>query len=85
MKAYQLSLFPSDEPVAINDKQTQQTSKRKFRPCIVEESCTTARAAQLLKISPTTLYRAKNQGRSYRRDRWTAICLAPNSWQVMHD
>lgn len=85
MKAYQLSLFPNDEPIAINDKTNQPRSKRRFRPIIVENSCTTARAAKLLNISTTTLYRAKNEGKSYRCGCWTAIAIKPNCWQVTHD
>ena len=85
MTAIQLGLFPGCEQVISPSRNKPKKLKQFSQATIIEEACTTARAAELLKISPTTLYRAKNQGQSYRRDRWTVIWLAPNSWQVMHD
>jgi DNA invertase Pin-like site-specific DNA recombinase len=81
----QLGLFPGYEQVIDNSGQPKRKSRKRYQPVIVENSCTTARAAKLLNISTTTLYRAKNEGKSYRCGRWTAICIGPNCWKVTHD
>jgi hypothetical protein len=66
MQIQQLSLFPEYE----TQKPTTKT-KQSPKPTMIETSCSTKRAANLLQISTTTLIRAKQQGRlPYKQGAW---------------
>ena len=49
---------------------------------LVESSCSTHRAAELLQISVSTLYRARTAGKEYKYGKWIARSIGANSWNV---
>jgi hypothetical protein len=51
---------------------------------IMINSCTTERTASILNISPSTLYRARKQGKSYQINQWTAQAINRNAWRVIY-
>jgi DNA-binding XRE family transcriptional regulator len=86
MKAFQLSLpIPGCEPVCLDDRNQPQNPKHRSRPIVIEPSCTTKRAADLLGVSTTTLYRARKEGKSYQHNAWIAQAIgAKNAWTVSY-
>jgi DNA-binding XRE family transcriptional regulator len=86
MKAFQLSLpIPGCEPVCLDDRNQPQNPKYRSRPIVIEPSCTTQRAADLLGVSTTTLYRARKEGKSYQHNAWIAQAIgAKNAWTVSY-
>ena len=63
----QLSLFPEYE--------TQTITSRKYPPAltVIEMQCSTKRASNLLQVSPSTLNRAKREGKlPYKKGAWIA-------------
>jgi hypothetical protein len=83
MTAYQLSLFPDEQPVPIDSLNKKR--KPKAQPIVIELSCTTKRAAELLDISTTTLYRARKEGRTYQKGAWIAKSIGANAWTVTYN
>ncbi|MEG4408899.1 hypothetical protein [Microcoleus sp. MON2_D5] len=86
MKAFQLSLpIPGCEPVCLDDRNQPKNSKHRSRPIVIESSCTTQRAAALLGVSTTTLYRARKEGKPYQHKAWIAQAIgAKNAWTVSY-
>lgn len=85
MTALQLGLFPGCEQILPDSRHQKRKPKQRHKPGVIEESCTTARAAELLDVSTTTLYRAKKEDGIYRRGPWTAEAVGQNAWKVTHD
>jgi|GEM_PF-2005372 len=99
-KYQQLSLFPTHAPTRVPDRGASPKKHRPSRKAIapqpvtrvIEPACTTQCAAHLLGISTSTLYRARKEGRAYRKAQWTAIAIrlwrreaiAGNTWRVTH-
>lgn len=78
---YQLSLFPNEPPTPVE----LLNKKRQPKPqlTVIESCCTTQRAAELLKVSTTTLYRARNAGQPYKKGVWVAESIGDNAWKVV--
>jgi hypothetical protein len=84
MTAFQLSFLPNDQPIPISDRPSRQKSKERLTTRIIESCCSTQRAAELLRVSTSTLYRARNAGIPYQKDAWTAKAIGANAWTVTH-
>ncbi len=85
MTAFQLNLFPGEQPIPVDLLNRKRKSTQRPQASVIEQSCTTARAASLLQVSTTTLYRAKKSGKAYRCGPWTAEAIGENAWKVLHD
>jgi hypothetical protein len=81
MTAYQLSLFPHEQPQPLN---TKQTKTKKLNPTIIEQHCSTKRAAALLDISTSTLYRYRQMGKAYQKGAWIAQAVDEKNWTVFY-
>ena len=78
---YQLSLFPNEPPTPVE----LLNKKRQPKPqtIMIENCCTTQRAADLLTVSTTTLYRARKAGQPYQKGGWVAESIGDNAWKVV--
>jgi hypothetical protein len=80
----QLSLFPETQT------QSRQLSPKSKAVALIELQCSTKRAANLLEISPSTLNRAKQQGKlPYQHGPWMVDISGKNGkkrlyWKVLH-
>lgn len=77
--SYQLNLLSGQlEPLA-------STKRRQAFPKNVIKDCTTQKAAILLDVSVSTLYRARQSGQSYKNAKsgWIAKPIGPNRWHVV--
>jgi DNA-binding XRE family transcriptional regulator len=86
MKAFQLSLpIPGCETVCLDDRNQPENAQHRSRPIVIELSCTTKRAAHLIGVSTTTLYRARKEGKSYQHNAWIAQSIgAKNAWTASY-
>lgn len=82
MTAFQLNLFPNENPTPIHNT-THKTAKPRSHTHIIP-NCTTEQAAILLGVSTSTLYRARKEGKPYQKGVWTAKALGTNIWSVTH-
>ncbi|MBD1884923.1 hypothetical protein [Microcoleus vaginatus] len=85
MTAFQLSLFPDEPPTPLDSLNKKRRVKLQSQPTVIEQSCTTHRAAQLLEVSTTTLYRARKEGKPYQKGAWTATAIGANAWTVVYN
>lgn len=84
MTYFQLSL-PIENCTATPLESVNKARKSTRRPqMIIISSCTTRRTASILNISPSTLYRARKQGKSYTINNWTAQAITRNTWRVIY-
>ena len=81
MTAYQLSLFPDKQPAALKAKNIKM---KQTKATIIEQCCSTKRAAALLDISTSTLYRYRQQGKDYRKGAWIAKAIDQKNWIVFY-
>lgn len=84
MVALQLNLFPENEPTPVGDRNFRKTVKNRPSVRVIEPACTTQRAAHLIGISTSTLYRARKEGKAYQKGQWTAKAIGDNTWSVTH-
>jgi hypothetical protein len=86
MTAYQLSLFSDKKPTVLKAKKmkTKQTQPHLPKSTIIEQCCSTKRAAALLDISNSTLYRYRQQGKIYRKGAWIAKPIDQKNWTVFY-
>ncbi|TYQ26090.1 hypothetical protein [Pseudanabaena sp. UWO310] len=60
----------------------KQAKSQQTQTILVESSCSTHRAAELLQISVSTLYRARNASKEYKYGKWIARSIGANAWNV---
>lgn len=72
----------SATPVGQLVKNKQKTKSQQAQTIPVESSCSTHRAAELLEISVSTLYRARKAGKEYKYGKWIARSIGTNAWNV---
>jgi hypothetical protein len=83
MKPLQLSLLNDVAATPIDQLGKKKQAKPQQTQTIpVESPCKTRRAAELLQISTSTLYRARKAGKEYKHGKWIARSIGANAWNV---
>jgi len=78
---YQLSLFPNEPPTPVEFINKKRQPKPQIM--IIENCCTTQRAADLLEVHKTTLDPARKASQPYQKGGWVAESIGDNAWKVV--
>ncbi|MGC9525038.1 MAG: hypothetical protein ACP5D7_05805 [Limnospira sp.] len=85
MNAYQLSLFPDEPPIPIAPHiEKRQKQPPAPKPIAIAETYSTAKLADFLGVSPSTLTRHRRAGNAYTKGSWTAKPLGKNTWTLIY-
>jgi hypothetical protein len=84
MTSLQLSFLKEVPAIPVNQlvKNKQKTKSQQTQTIPVESSCSTHRAAELMQISTSTLYRARKAGKEYKYGKWIARSIGANAWNI---
>ena len=84
MTAFQLSFLKEVPATPVDQlvKKKQKTKSQLAQIIPVELPCSTHRAAELMQISTSTLYRARKEGKEYKYGKWIARSIGANAWNV---